>query len=50
MTWTQFKTKVETQLKEKGISEDCSIWYIDISFSDRVYVDVDDSCGVAISD
>ena len=50
MTWTQFKTKVEAQLKEKGISEDRDIWYIDISSSDRVYVDVYDSSGIAISD
>lgn len=32
ITWKEFKEIIDEQLKEKGISEDTEIWYIDISF------------------
>jgi hypothetical protein len=32
MTWKELKEAIDKQLKERGISEDTEIWYIDISF------------------
>ena len=55
MTWKQFKEAVDKQLAEKGISENEEIWYIEISFpqeddfdKDRLRVDFDDDCGIAL--
>lgn len=55
MTWKQFKDAVDKQLSEKGISEDESIWYIDISFpqegdfeDDRMNVFLDKNSGIAV--
>ena len=32
LTWKQFKEVIDKQMKDKGISEDTEIHYIDISF------------------
>jgi len=29
MTWTQFKARIEEQMREKGIDEDTQVEYID---------------------
>ena len=34
MTWSEFRDEVDRILREKGISEDIPIWYIDISWPD----------------
>lgn len=35
MTWKEFKDAVDKKMKEKGIEESVSIWYIDISFPEK---------------
>lgn len=32
MTWQEFKTEVDRQLKEQGISEDTMIRFIDVTY------------------
>ena len=56
MTWKEFKDAVDKRLAEDGISEDDSIWYIDVSFPDmddfekgRIWVSKDDSCGISVA-
>ena len=51
MTWAQFKIIIDAELKEKGISEDSPIWYIDVSFmdaTDKLEPFLDDDCGILI--
>lgn len=55
MTWQQFKAWVDAQLAEQGISEDVTIWYIDISFpeveedgSHDLVFSTDDTHGIAV--
>lgn len=47
-TWKEFKELVEKQMKEKGISEDVILWYIDITFPDDIDVYFQENRGMAI--
>lgn len=40
MTWKEFKEAVDKQLKEKGISEDAEIWWIDVTCPDVLNNDI----------
>jgi predicted nucleic acid-binding protein len=51
LTWKEFKEKIDKQLKEKNISEDTRIQYIDISFprkDEDIEIRYDDACGICI--
>lgn len=42
MTWNQFKEHVDTLLKEKGISPDEEIWYIDTHYPSAEQIGAED--------
>lgn len=46
MTWKEFKESVEAQ----GITNEMEIWYIDISFPQKINVGQDQDCGFCISE
>ena len=49
MTWKQSKDQVDEQLKDKGISENEDIWFIDTSFPDgELNIHLCDKCGISI--
>jgi len=41
MTWQEFKTEVEKQLKEQAISEDTHVIYIDVYPSEGLRVTIE---------
>ena len=50
MTWKEFKEEVDRQLKEKGVSENEEIFYIDISTPDKKQLSagLNESSGIVI--
>ena len=55
MTWKEFKNEVDRILKERDISEDTAVWYIDISWPDagdfkteRIIVGYDPKKGICV--